>query len=427
MPYIDISDIGTVFIYLIKESTFTKKKERVCFSRLHVQDFLEPSPDVKWLELEPDLAIGAIKDHYKAGIVGIRMSIQDVTKDGPLDLTKQEAWCIKLQRRPPTFLVRAYCFQARDLPAADENGSSDPFIRITDTGKAQDTRVIFDNVNPIFYQALDLGYEANREEDMPPIIIDLFDMDVNTVTKNSVEFLSRAVLSLEDILPYSTTDAISTPKWYPLRFKKGGPQCGEVLMSFAVVEGDYMFKTVVNKINLPVEAGIQMREFNVMMNILGLRHLQTAGILPVKKAFILFNIKSMVSPDVGNAIENIKTEPSAPGPDPTLNTLIEFDIELPTDELYCPRMACTVYDSVCFGLSQPVIGTFVIPIGALIKELADERERETKALEHVIERLKEITSSEQFIVALRASLRKKEGMREIMTPTSADKDMLNKS
>jgi len=155
-------------------------------------------------------------------------------------------------------------------------------------------------------------------------------------------------------------------------------------MSFAFVEGEYMFKTAVNRINLPVEAGIKMREFNVMMNILGLRHLQTAGILPVKKAFILFNLKSMVSPDVGNAIENIKTEPSAPGPDPTLKTLIDFDIELPTKELYCPRMACTVYDSVCFGLSQPVIGTFIIPIGALIKELAEERKRETEALEHVI-------------------------------------------
>jgi hypothetical protein len=41
------------------------------------------------------MAIGVIKDHYKAGIIGIRMSIQDVTKDGPLDLSKQEAWCIK--------------------------------------------------------------------------------------------------------------------------------------------------------------------------------------------------------------------------------------------------------------------------------------------------------------------------------------------
>jgi len=94
------------------------------------------------------------------------------------------------------------------LPAADDNGSSDPFIRITDTGKAQDTRVIFDNVNPIFYQALDLGYEAANEDEMPPIIVDLYDMDINTVTKNSIEFLSRTVLSLEDILPYSENDAI---------------------------------------------------------------------------------------------------------------------------------------------------------------------------------------------------------------------------
>jgi hypothetical protein len=47
-------------------------------------------------------------------------------------------------------------------------------------------------------------------------------------------------------------------------------------------------------------------------------------------------------------------------------------------------MACTVFDSVCFGLSQPVIGTFVVPVGALITELADERKREVEALEHVI-------------------------------------------
>jgi hypothetical protein len=73
---------------LIKKTAYLKEKERVCFARLDVKDFLDPSPDVKWLELEPDMAIGVIKDHYKAGIIGIRMSIQDVTKDGPLDLTK---------------------------------------------------------------------------------------------------------------------------------------------------------------------------------------------------------------------------------------------------------------------------------------------------------------------------------------------------
>lgn len=260
---------------------------------------------------------------------------------------------------------------------------------------------------------------------MPPIIVDLFDMDVNTITKNSVEFLSRTVLQLEDVCPFSEGDSIPIPKWYPLRFKKGGPQCGEVLMSFSIVVGDYKFKNTPKSLNLPVEAGIKMREFNVGMNILGLRHLSSAGVLPVRKAFIQFNIKSMVSPDIGNAIENIQTEPSAPGPDPTLNTLIEFDIELPTEELFCPRMACRVYDSVCFGLSQPTIGTFVIPIGALIKELADERQRETAALEEIIQKLKQITSSEAFVVALRQSLRKKTAMREIMTPSNRDKEVLN--
>lgn len=64
-----------MFVYLLRDSKFTKKTERVCFTRLHVTDFLDPSPDVKWLELERDRAIDAIKDDYKAGIIGIRMSI----------------------------------------------------------------------------------------------------------------------------------------------------------------------------------------------------------------------------------------------------------------------------------------------------------------------------------------------------------------
>ena len=90
----------------------------------------------------------------------MRMTINDVNKNGPLILKEHHEWNIPMKKRPNTYLVRAYCFQARDLPTANENGSSDPFLRITDTGKAQDTKVIFDNVNPIFYQTLDCGYEA---------------------------------------------------------------------------------------------------------------------------------------------------------------------------------------------------------------------------------------------------------------------------
>jgi hypothetical protein len=51
------------------------------------------------------------------------------------------------------------------------------------------------------------------------------------------------------------------------------------------------------------------------------------------------------------------------GTDPTLNTLIEFNAPLPEDDLFCPKMSCSVFDSVVMGLSQPLIGTFTIPIG----------------------------------------------------------------
>ena len=81
-------------------------------------------------------------------------------------------------------------------------------------------------------------------------------------------------------------------------------------------------------------------EYIVSLNILGLRDLQSAGILPVKKAFIVFNLKSLVPPEDGVALDNIKTQPSAAGSNPTINTLIEFNLALPSDELFCPRLAC---------------------------------------------------------------------------------------
>lgn len=349
-PYIDIYDIGSVFIYLVQKMRIGGPK-RVCYYRGDIEEFLDPNPDLKWLQFSPDLSVGEVKEHYRAGIIGIKLSLWDVTANGPVNWLNYASWAQKMRKRSNIVKVRAYCFQARDLPAADEGGSSDPFLRITDCARHHDTRTIFDNVNPIWYETMDLGYEANSIHDLPPIIIDLYDMDVNTITKNSIDFLSRAVLHPSDIEPYSEGNGVPTPKWYPLHYKRGGPTAGEVLMSFAIVEDDFKFNTPSHLVNLPIEAGIVMREYNVMMNILGLRSLQSAGILPVKKAFINFNLKSMVSPEQGEAIENIKTEPGAPGPDPTLNTLIEFDIRLPTDELYCPRMACSVYDSIMGGFS----------------------------------------------------------------------------
>ncbi len=65
-------------------------------------------------------------------------------------------------------------------------------------------------MNPIYYQALDLIYEANKKEDLPPFIIDCYDEDQTLVGKNDQDYLARATISLQDGTDknYNETDNI---------------------------------------------------------------------------------------------------------------------------------------------------------------------------------------------------------------------------
>ena len=60
------------------------------------------------------------------------------------------------------------------------------------------------------------------------------------------------------------------------------------------------------------------------------------------------------------------------------------------DKLFQPRLLCSVHDYIFKGFNQPLLGTFVIPVGDLIDKLALERERETAAIERIVDELDKI-------------------------------------
>jgi hypothetical protein len=93
MPYLSIQDIGTVMIY-VKKKYLTKTK-RICFWKGSIMQFTDPNPKLKWIEFEPDLAVGEVKKHYMAGMLGVKISIHDVTKDGPINWADYPAWAKK--------------------------------------------------------------------------------------------------------------------------------------------------------------------------------------------------------------------------------------------------------------------------------------------------------------------------------------------
>ena len=85
--------------------------------------------------------------------------------------------------------------------------------------------------------------------------------------------------------------------------------------------------------------------------------------LPINKAFVQFDLSSMQAEGVH--LRNVQTEPMDPGPNPTINALVQFTCKMPIDPLFAPSLQCSVYDYLFLGLSKPLIGTFTIPLGEI--------------------------------------------------------------
>lgn len=64
------------------------------------------------------------------------------------------------------------------------------------------------------------------------------------------------------------------------------------------------------------------------MTVLGLRELVSPGILPIRKAFVKFNLKSLMKAEIAKGVEDVKTQPKEPGSNPNLKTKIEFKVQV---------------------------------------------------------------------------------------------------
>lgn len=362
------------------------------------------------------MAVNKVKDANKAGMISFKLAIHRA-QDQAYDFKEHPAWRKMPPKRLEPVKIRAYIYQCMDLPAADSNGTSDPFVQVWDMsdGKPKRTQTIEDNNNPLYYEVLELDYEVrdiNDLESYPPFILDVFDED-QELMDSSDDYLARAIVEPEECFTIGdgkdangdpikqwsislqkdfeidrNNEIPARPQWHPLNFMPGEPKCGEILVSFSVSQIDYNYvQRSVKSVDLA--SRVEFREFDLTMLILGLRGLESPGILPVKKAFIQFNLKSLVPPN-SSAIQNVQTQPKNSGSNPTINTTMKVTVPLPTDPLYCPKLSCTVYDYIFKGWNQPMIGVFTMPIGQYMLELIAERKAETDEIEKINSKLDKI-------------------------------------
>jgi len=241
--------------------------------------------------------------------------------------------------------------------------------------------------------------------DSPPVVLTLWDQDKGVMGKTS-DYLGRCVIKLGgdkdnkdvastnfnvkgDMNMEARNNLIPPPKWHDIRmgFDETSPPTGQVLCSFVITDLDFEFQTPVRYLNL--NELIPKREYSIDLNILGLRTLKSFGLMPVKKPFIKFDIRSLVPPEKAMSVTNVLTEPSATGCNPNINTTIKFVVELPKEALYCPSLSCTVYDYLFKGFSQPLLGTFTICIGDIKTQTEKEYKTVLNTAKAILRDLKE--------------------------------------
>ena len=150
-PYRTVEDMEDIFLYLCPDkkslgSVFgggsSKPGAPIAYAKLKAADYQDKNPALEWIELQPEPIEDEIDSPELAGIVGFRLTIirdddhklvgDPKEKDNPKE-RGQENWNKKLRRRPESAFIRCYLFQCKGLPAADDDGSSDPRVFVYNT------------------------------------------------------------------------------------------------------------------------------------------------------------------------------------------------------------------------------------------------------------------------------------------------------
>ena len=189
-PYPGLHDFPDIFAYLMDGDT------PICFKRFKPKDYAQPNPEMRWHQLQNDLSIGDVENHYEAGFIMMRISIQDNADLAGKDLEQHyESWPYSWSLADDVWQMVLHVYQLRDLPSADSSGSSDPYVKLHNFGGSQElrTKTIKECLNPIYYQSIPFYHQFNKPQYAPPIIMDIYDWDA----LDSDDFVGRAMTTLD--------------------------------------------------------------------------------------------------------------------------------------------------------------------------------------------------------------------------------------
>ncbi|KAM4823364.1 fer-1-like protein 6 [Urocitellus parryii] len=267
--------------------------------------------------------------------------------------------CNLLYQAQHTFQLRAHMYQARGLIAADSNGLSDPFAKVTFLSHCQTTKIISQTLSPTWNQMLLFnelvlhGEEREITVSPPLVVVELYDSDA----VGKPEYLGATVAA--PVVKLADQDYEPPRLCYHPIFC-GSISGGDLLAVFELLQVPPTGLQGLPPIDppdfsqiYPVPANIRpvLSKYRVEVLFWGVREMKKVQLLSVDRPQVLIEcggrgVKSCV-------IQSYKNNP---------NFSVQadaFEVELPENELLHPPLSICVVDWRAFGRST-LVGTYTI-------------------------------------------------------------------
>lgn len=409
----NLKDIGDVFIYLVEN------EQNICFQRIGAETFFN-NDDILVLKFIPDPSIGKIKETVYSGLVKLKIQIVNKAINVPISIAnvlpagepkdkristfatnikpidqeeeeedlfaeqkrKKEAKNKKPEKSDKSYLIVANIYMTRYLVAGNSKGTSDLYSVLKLNDKEVKTTVKYDTLNCIWNESRvfeNVEMDIDNKSTWPIIFLQVMDKEKFNYSDNLIAYnyiwLSDSNYQIDSLNKLQ-------PKWHQLCLPVSNSPQGQILLSFLII--DMKLKDLT-----PIAASLKITPDTILysaeVNVLGLRGLKPLAFLPIKKAFITFDLNSVnVTGKDDGSIRSIKTVPKKSGPNPTINTVIKFDIRLPKDHIFMPELQCTVYDYLLAGMLNQMLGLFHLPLKDIIKENGNNLQKDMKITEKKI-------------------------------------------
>uniref|UniRef100_A0A8C0DWT4 Fer-1 like family member 6 n=1 Tax=Balaenoptera musculus TaxID=9771 RepID=A0A8C0DWT4_BALMU len=257
------------------------------------------------------------------------------------------------------FQLRAHMYQARGLIAADSNGLSDPFAKVTFLTHCQTTKVIPQTLSPTWNQMLlfnDLVLHGDQKElaESPPlVVVELYDSDTVGKPEYLGATVAAPVVKLAD-------QGYEPPRlcYHPIFC--GNLSGGDLLAVFELLQVPASGLQGLPPLDppdvtqiYPVPASIRpvLSKYQVEVLFWGVREMKKVQLLSVDRPQVLIEcgghgVKSCVIQSYQNN-PNFSVQADA------------FEVELPENELLHPPLSICVVDWRAFGRST-LVGTYTI-------------------------------------------------------------------